>query len=216
MPALVREMVMKHFTDEAWLDFARRLLPPEEMRRMQAHLDEGCKKCLELSELWEAVIKVADREWHYEPDEAVVDAVKAAFAGAGWRPLSPVQSRMAILVFDSFVDAPAVAGIRSISSTARHLLYQVGRWTIDLRLDIESGDRMTIAGQALKPAAKSISASHGDVVLMRGDTVLARASTNQFGEFQLECDCSAGLRINIEVPGQEPISIALPDSQPLA
>lgn len=198
---------MKHFTDEAWLDFTRGLLPEEEMSRIRAHLDSRCKECAELSALWEAVIEIAGRQSDYEPRESAVRAVKAACAGRLWKPRSTFEGR---LVFDSFVDAAVIAGIRSISTTARHLLYHAGRWDIDVWLDTESSRRMTIAGQVLEFETKA-SVAGVEVILMRGDTSIAQTPTNEFGEFQFECDCGSDLQIRLEIGGQQSVSLILPD-----
>jgi hypothetical protein len=202
---------MKHFKDEAWLDFARRLLPAEQMDRMRAHLESGCKACAALSALWEAVNEAASRQSDYEPAESTVKAVKAAYTARQSRSASIFEGRMARLVFDSLVDAAALAGIRSISSTARHLLYQAGPWNIDVRLDTESARRMSITGQVLVSEAESVSAAHGEVILMRGDTTVAQTSTNEFGEFQFDSDYGSDLRICLQIGGQQPVSLTLPD-----
>src|SRR5262245_55022256 len=110
---------MKHFTDEAWVDFARHLLPAEEMSRMQAHLDSGCKLCAESSALWQAFTEVASRQSDYEPGESAVMAIKAAYRVKRSKSASAFETAMAKLAFDSFIN-PAMAGVRSISSTARH------------------------------------------------------------------------------------------------
>jgi hypothetical protein len=201
---------MKHFTDKAWLDFARRLLPAETMSRMRAHLESGCEKCAELSALWEAVTEIVRRQSDYEPRESAVNAAKAAYAARQWSSASAFEG-IARLIFDSFVDAVALAGIRSISSTARHLLYQTGSWTIDVRLDTESGRRMTIAGQVLACEVESAPDLHGKAILMRGETTVAQTSTNEFGEFQIVCDCGSDLRIRLQISGKQPVSLTLTD-----
>jgi hypothetical protein len=49
------------------------------------------------------------------------------------------------------------------------------------------------------------------VLLMSTDTVIAETAANQFGEFQLQFDQAKDLRIYIDVPGNRPIGISLPD-----
>jgi hypothetical protein len=202
---------MKHFTDEDWLDFAKRSLPGEKMTRMRAHLDRGCRSCGEVFLVWENVYEIVGRQADYEPDESVVNAVKDAYAERQWRlPTSTFESALAKLVFDSFVDATAIAGIRAASTSARHLVYQFPPWIIDVRVDTEGGRRM-IAGQVLESAGQSATAAQGGVVLMRGDMKIAETTTNKFGEFQLECEGGSNLRILLEIGGQQPVSVNLPD-----
>jgi hypothetical protein len=201
---------MKHFTDEAWFDFARRLLPPEEMSRMHAHLRSGCEKCLALFKLWDAVSETARRESDYEFYGSAVDAAKARYGERWWKPAPPPGAPMAMLVFDSFADAGAAVGIRSIFSGPRHLLYRLGPLTVDLCLRDDVGGGTMIAGQVLVTSAGGSSAGRGDVSLMRGETTIARTSTNEFGEFQIGSDGGADLRVRLDILGQQPAIVALP------
>jgi hypothetical protein len=128
---------MKHFTDEVWLDFARRLLPSPKMELLRKHLDEGCEACNKLSEIWRAVARIAAREANYEPDESAVRAAKAAYGGTRRTQVVPRYAKMARLLFDSFLDPAAVAtGVRSASSTARQLLHR--DWWTKVRNDAPS------------------------------------------------------------------------------
>jgi hypothetical protein len=70
---------------------------------------------------------------------------------------------------------------------------------------------MIIVGQVLQSQAQSGVDTRGEVSLMRGDTTLAQTSTNVFGEFQFECDGGADLGIRLEIGGQQPVTMALPD-----
>jgi hypothetical protein len=200
---------MKHFSDEAWLNYVRRLLPADRHSRMQAHLESGCTRCAERHALWETVHQTGSRLSEEEPPGEAVRAAKAIFA-RGQAPDAPFHIRIAKLLFDSFVSAPLV-GVRSGSSTARHLLYQSESWTIDLRLDTEPGQKTMIEGQVLDSAAEDGFAAHHDIVLMRGDEELARTSTNDFGEFQLVSGRAPDLEIQVEIPEQRPIRLKLPE-----
>jgi hypothetical protein len=200
---------MKHFDDEAWLDYVRRVLPAERHSRMQAHLESGCARCAERHALWEAVHQTGSRLSEEEPPEEAVRAAKAMFASRH-APDAPVPIRVARLLFDSLVSAP-VAGVRSGSSTARHLLYQSESWTIDVRLDTEGGQKITIDGQVLDSAAEVGPAARHEIVLMRGDAELARTLTNDFGEFQLVSGRAPDLEIHVEIPKQRPIRLKLPE-----
>lgn len=203
---------MKHFSDEFWLDFARRLLPPAQHGLMQRHLDQGCERCKRLCKMWEAVADVIGRESHYQPPEQDVRMVKSVYATSRPTQLVPKLAKIIPLVFDSFLDtsAAAVRG-RYIPSPARHLLHQAGPWAVDLRLQGEGGRRMSIAGQVLRSGRKPAEALAVDVILLRGDTLLAETSTNPFGEFHLECQYEKNLNMYLDIPGRQPLGIALPD-----
>jgi hypothetical protein len=87
----------------------------------------------------------------------------------------------------------------------------VESWSIDLRLETEGGQQIAIDGQVLDSTAADAPAAHPGIVLMRGGTELARVSTNEFGEFQLVGDCAPDLQIHVEIPGQRPIRLTLPE-----
>ena len=202
---------MKHFTDEAWLDFSRQLLPAEEMSRMRAHLDSGCSTCAELSAIWAAVNETVQRQSDYEPRESDVRVVKAAYASIR-KPPSMFGTAIARLLFDSFTNrAVAAAGIRSGAAAGRLLLYESGPWTIEVRVDTGSGGKLTIVGQVLESGGESAPAAGANVAALRRDTALAQTSANEFGEFELMCEGKSDLRIELRIGEQQTISLNLPD-----
>jgi hypothetical protein len=202
---------MKHFPDEMWLGFLKGQLSPDQVSRMRAHLDSGCKKCSEVHRVWTTVIEVARRETDYNPPEAVVNAAKDAYKRRLLRPELPGEGRFFVLTFDSFTTAGAVAGIRSVAPAARHLLYQAGTLAIDVHVDAQGGPTVVIAGQILEAGAEPASDRHWSVTLMRGDRTVAQTSTNTFGEFLFECDAGPDLRIRLQTEGEQPFMLTLPD-----
>lgn len=202
---------MMHFSDEVWLDFSRRLLPPDEASRIQAHLDSGCAECVELNRVWTAVTEIARKEGEYIPDEPVIAAARDAFSAAPWRSWPATESALATLIFDSFFSPGALVGVRSISASARHLLYQAGRLAIDVRIDAQN--KMTaIVGQILEtPAEEASACDPWHVTLLHGNESLAWTTTNEFGEFYFECAHGTDLRIRGETEGQKPFMLVLPD-----
>jgi hypothetical protein len=203
---------MKHFTDEIWFDYARGVLPLAKAELARRHLDEGCDKCKRMYEIWTSLVQFVQRDTNYEPAEAAVRIAKAGFAEQWRTNLLPRQARMARLLFDSFRD-PAVAafGVRSAVSRARQMLHRTGSWTIDLRLESEGGRTVSVTGQVLRSGRKPAEALSMDVLLMRGDTLVAQTAANQFGEFRLECEYQNDLHVYLDIVGCRPVGIALPD-----
>jgi hypothetical protein len=200
---------MKHFPDEAWLDFVRCLLNPEKSSSMQAHLDAGCERCARLHRLWAAVAELARRESDYMPDESAVTAAKGAYDASSWLTAPPEQSSFLAPVFDSFLELGLPAGVRAISTNARHLLYQSGPLAIDLRIEAR-GETMSIAGQILHSEGDAAAGGGWDVTLIRGGAVTSHALTNDFGEFCFEAGSGPELRIRVEREGQKPFTLTLP------
>ena len=202
---------MKHYTDEAWQDCARGLLPAEKLQLMRSHLETGCSQCAQLFALWDAAQQTAGQLSEDEPAVAAVRVVKAAFSQMRPAPYESLFGGVARLLFDSLMTAPA-DGVRSISSTARHLLYQFEGLTIDLRLDSSQGGKeLMVSGQILDVAAGGTSALSAAIVLMRSEQELDRTRTNEFGEFQLTGAAGADLSIRVDLPEQKPITLKLPE-----
>lgn len=201
---------MTDIIDNKCLDFTKHLLPAEEMSRMRTYLNSGCQQCAELQGRWEAVCDTAPRERDDAPHESVGTVANAAYSTKAQQPVSGLETWSATLVFDSFVTAGATAGVRSLSSAARHLLYEAGPFTIAVRLDDMGGTSIMIIGQVLETAVEAVSAGYREVSLLRGETTLARTSTNEFGEFQLECERGPDLQICLRLGEQQPIILTLP------
>ncbi len=204
---------MKHFTAEAWLDFARRTMSREEMALMQRHLDGGCRRCLQLYETWSAVSGIANREETYGPPERAVRLAKAAYEQSG--PRRPVRRavRMAQLIFDNSLNL-APAGVRTSTVPTRQVLHKAGPFLIDLRMESEAGrNRVFVVGQVLNSRAPSKEVKGVEVVLQREEHLVAQAIANPFGEFQLEFEREKDLKLFVDIPGRKTIGIVLPEPE---
>jgi len=202
----------KHFSDEEWINFIRRLLRKSQSDAMQQHLDEGCENCNKVYRIWSTVARLTEREVQHAPNEAVVRVAKSIYETRRQSHLVPLLAQMIPLVFDSFMDqSTAVVRGQQGQSPARRLLHRTRSWAIDLRLEGEEGRRVSIVGQVLKSGPKPAGGMVAGVTLMRGDSLLAQTSTNEFGEFQLSSQRENNLRIYLDLPRRHPLSIALPD-----
>ena len=155
---------MEHFRDEEWLDYVRGLSAPEQRAVMS--LSEGCEECIRLFSFWRTTVEVAVRDLGYQvPDVAIESAMEAY---AIWTERYRLQStaRRSHRIFDSFLQ-PAMAGFRGSefvtgfrgSDTAsRRVVQRAGRWNIDLRLEREGRDRVSMAGQTLLAVGKTAGA----------------------------------------------------------
>jgi hypothetical protein len=201
----------KHITDENYCDFVRQLLPQAQSEIIQQHLDAGCERCNKLYSIWSLVANVTGRKFHDEPNEPAVRVAKAFYANSRANYLVRPLAKMISPIFDSFLDnsAAAVRGPQ-IQAFTRRLLHRTRSWAIDLRLEAESGGRMSVVGQVLKSSQKSSAAVIADVILMQGETVLAQTSTNQFGEFELQGPQEKNLKIYLDIRGRRPLGIVLP------
>jgi len=199
------EVVVKHFSEADWADFARKLVATDTKMTMQLHLDDGCKTCAATLQLWQSVYTVAAAEGAFTPPSDVVRVVKSQFAA-----VAPQKSRGFRLLFDSRLE-PVPAGMRG-SVAAQQFLYETDEYYIDLRVEPHrGGDRSSLVGQVLSRTGKDKSrAAQGLAVLLQdGKRSIAGTSTNEFGEFQLEFDDAKSLCVSVRQGQSEAIVLPL-------
>ena len=110
---------MKHFSLEAWTDFARNQIPEADLPPMQEHL-EACDECAETVRRFRRLAELAGREPRYLPPSSAVRCAKALYH---LRP--PVDKpgwdiQIARLVTSAF-QQPALEGVRGGAAPVRHL-----------------------------------------------------------------------------------------------
>lgn len=194
---------MRHYSMEKWVDFARGVIDERERAAMQSHLENGCHECSEALSLWHRVHTVAQREQAYEPPESTVRALRGAFALHGPRKVRRGAQLGASLLFDS-LRTPLAEGVRSGASGVRQLLYSVGNYQVDLRLEPQrESDRLALFGQVLNSSDPAAEIGMSLVRLVRGRKVVAESTTNRFGEFQLESDTFDRLQLRLQLPAEE-------------
>lgn len=195
---------MPHFSLEEWADFARDAVKGAQKAAMQTHLESGCKPCAKVLGTWTRVREAARREKAYQPPESAVRSVK----GLGAIHI-PAKTSLVRLLFDSSSN-PIAAGVRSAATVARQLLYGVGAYRIDLRMEPQmDSDKVSLVGQILNSADPTKHAAAVPVVLLKGRKVLAESHTNGFGEFHLQCDLEGSLQLLLILPHGSEVRIPL-------
>lgn len=197
---------MRHFSLEEWADFARQVVDRSRKELMQAHLDTGCKRCSEVLTTWTRVRRAAQSDRSYEPPEAATRMAKSLLPLHANKTARPSIAR---LMFDSFQN-PVIAGVRSTSTTARQMLYGVGTYRIDLRMEPQmDSDKISLVGQVLNSADPIKSGVQVTVTLLRGNKVLGESQTNALGEFHLECSLEGQLQLLLTLPRARDVKIPL-------
>ena len=200
---------MDHYSMEKWVDFARGVIGAREKTAMQSHLDTGCKQCSKALKLWKHVHQVARQETALEPPESAVRQMKAAMAIHGPRRQKGVRAT-AKLLFDSGL-SPAQVGVRSSGAPARQLLFGVGTYRIDLRMEPQlDSDKVAVIGQVLHSTDPREGLGALPVALVKGRKVVAETITSKFGEFNLECDMGGHFHLRVKLPSEE-LQLALVD-----
>jgi uncharacterized protein YbaR (Trm112 family) len=116
-------------------------------------------------------------------------------------------AQIAKLVFDSFRQ-PLPAGIRTVGLRARQLLYQAGRFRVDLRLDA-GPDGTFLVGQVMDSTRPDQRVADVPVTLLRSATNVSKTVTNMLGEFQSELEDPNKLCLWIGIDEERPIVINL-------
>lgn len=176
---------ISHYSLEEWADFGRGVASPDQRRKLQAHLDEGCRKCGRTLRIWKQVGNLLTADAALPPAD---DAMR--YARALYRMFPPKKSeslivRLARLEFDSFLE-PQPAGVRSEQTTTGRFVLRQGNVVVDLLVDSQAGsDHASLTGQIFDTEDSSALYNERLVSLVHETDEVAHTTTNQFGEFHL-------------------------------
>jgi hypothetical protein len=199
---------MKHYALDQWIDFTRGLAAPEARARMSEHLATGCDRCQGDADFCAQVKDVFQRLETQHVPEYVTRMARAIF------PFRPERlgrgTRLPIeVLFDSFL-VPAPAGLRATWQVGWQGLYRAGDCSIDLRIEPElKSTRAAVIGQISNHVLPEVEMGNIPVSLRLGKQVVAETLSNRFGEFQMEYEQQARLKLciylkdgskNIQVP----------------
>jgi hypothetical protein len=210
--------LMRHYTQEQWIDFARNVIEGSARDRMQSHLNSGCAQCSKELGLWQRLYRVAQRTSEYQPSEGALRSVGNAFveqrAARAVEPRAP-KAAVVELLFDSF-RAPALAGVRSSGNQSRQLLYGSATYRIDVRIEPQiDTEKVVLIGQILNISDPKERLAAVPVTLWKGRKILAESVTNDQGEFQIESEMGSSFRLTITLPGQREVSLPLIEPAPV-
>jgi hypothetical protein len=195
----------RHFDIPDWVDYVRKQVTPMQSEEMQAHLSSGCQKCKKVAEQLSKFAQICSGENAFTVPEHVERSVKAFFALNRQPQSSLLQRIVGSLLYDS-VNDPQPAGVRTGHQINRHVLYQAGDYSVDLRFEHEKGSSsMVLVGQIANRITPEELMAHYPVILFSGQRELTRSLSNSYGEFQLEYtpEPDMHLRVPIETRGQQ-------------
>jgi hypothetical protein len=196
---------MKHFSDEAWIDFARGVASSSKVAELNLHLNQ-CTECRRISELWSAVMEIARRDEEYRPSETATRSAKAMFGLS--RALENPTRAKAHLIFDSF-RSPLTAGIRNSNiASQRQLQYEFGPIMVDIEINQDPGGENFLSGQ-ISSREEDRHVDNCRVFLIRGRRFTAQMRCSRLGEFDFDLTDGRNWKLLIEAP--EIILLSLPD-----
>jgi len=177
---------VRHYEVAEWADYVRSQVSPEQSGEMLGHLRSGCTRCKGVEEQLSRLVAVCARERSFEVPLHAERSVKAMFALNRQPRVSALRRILATLVYDSLND-PQPVGVRMGHQINRHVLFDAGDYSVDLRFEHEKGSAsMVLVGQIANRKTPEDLMSHFPVILVSGNQELSRSLSNSFGEFQLE------------------------------
>ena len=190
---------MEHFDIVQWADFVRGLPESADRTAMEEHLSSGCQACGGAVRQLRKLVAVADAEARYKVPNYAVDYAKSIYPlqqPAKVHIIAHIHTR---LIYDSFRE-PLPAGIRGQGRIIRHTCYEAGDHTLELRQEIERGcSRVTLVGQITNQKEPRRQMPDVPVTLVAGKETVARAVSNEFGEFVMAYEPRAPLRLYVQV-----------------
>jgi hypothetical protein len=202
---------MKHFGAAEWIDFVNGVVEPAHKTAMQKHLGERCQVCEAEVARWGRIRQVTAREKDYQPPKEIVHMAKAAYSASGWARDRKAGKGVVELLFDSFRQ-PLVAGVRSVGSAPRRMLYAADDLKIDLQVEPQAeGQTIIVTGQLLDSRQPGAVVRDMKVTLSNGRGRTIEARTNEFGEFREEIEDGGDLHLTLPGSSGEPLVISLPD-----
>jgi hypothetical protein len=204
---------MGHFEAGQWADLVRNLVEEKQQAAMEAHISAGCAKCRRTMEFMKQLADVAGAEEAYQPPDYAVHNAKSVYVLQEPEKVCILPRIVGRLVYDSFRE-PMPAGVRARHGLARHALYEAGDYSVDLRLEYGQGtSKVTLVGQIADRENPGKPMADLPVFLVSGKKIVARAFSNEFGEFQAQyqprrrlrlyvhSSRDAGTRIDVALPG---------------
>ena len=176
---------------------------------MSHHLAIGCRKCAELHDSLRAVYEVAETDDRFEPPAGTLRVAKAIFNRP--RTLGPLAQMLetVTLLFDSQL-SPAAAGMRNGLAGPRKLVFAWGDRIIDLQVGpSHQHNGYVVIGQISAPRQTDRQFAGLEVGIHKRGRALAKATTNQFGEFQIEFEGPADALFLVFGPDPAATAISL-------
>jgi len=204
---------MKHFELAEWTDFVRGLIEKSARLPLKHHLASGCRKCRHTADLLRKLVIAAHSDSQVQVPDYALRCARAIFLLQQPEKVQILPRIPARLLYDSFRE-PLPAGLRTQQRLSRQYLYQAGDYSLDVRLENERGSpRVALVGQIQNRKQPGKRLGSVPVQLLSGKQVLAQATSNSLGEFQMEYEPSKHLRLYVPVR-QAGKRVDVPPSQP--
>jgi len=199
-----------------WTDYVRNLVLPPQTQEMQVHLQQGCLECNTDQEWLSKLAGACARMSAYNVPDHFGVSLPTPVSQRRTRLVSALKRVWATLQYDSLTD-PHPSGARAGQQATRHLLFQAGDYSIDVRFEREKGSaHLMLAGQIAKREDHQQPLADSPVMLFSGSNQVARCNSNSFGEFQFDYVPQPDLHLRVPLPDSgEEIQVTLGDRKTL-
>src|SRR3989441_12665535 len=205
---------MKHLDLIQLTDYICGATAEAQAAAMEAHLASGCQKCRLTADLLRKLVTAAHSDSQVQVPDYALRCARAIFLLQQPEKVQILPRIPARLLYDSFRE-PLPAGLRTQQRLSRQALYQAGDYSLDVRLENERGSpRVALVGQIQNRKQPGKRLESVPVQLLSGKQVLAQATSNSLGEFQMEYEPSKHLRLYVRVR-QAGKRVDVPPSQPV-
>ncbi len=178
-------------------DMVRGVAAEKDQAEMSAHLS-GCRTCRRTEEILRKVAGLAAWDVNHQVPAYAVHSARSIFALRQPEKVYFFPRVMGQLIYDSFKE-PLPAGLRARHRLTRHVLYQAGDYSMDLRIEHQQGATgVTLVGQIVDQGHPDVPPAEVPVFLVSGETILAHCCSNVFGEFQLEYEPQRHLHLYLQ------------------
>jgi len=171
-----------------------------EKAEMEQHLLSGCTRCLQEAAFCHQIGRVCHRIKAHPVPDSVTRLARAIFPVRSQPPTR--GSRLPIeLIYDSFL-VPAPVGLRATWQVGWQGLYRSGDCSVDLRIEPElKSTRAAVIGQITNHVLPEAEMRNIPVSLRAGNQVIVETLSNRFGEFQMEYEQQARVKLCISLQG---------------
>jgi hypothetical protein len=182
--------MLNHLSFTKLADMAEGRMAAEERAVSSSHLS-ACQRCAaKLTRLESVLGLMRTDEMEDAPREVVSRAINLFRSRAASPASTLVQRIVAALSFDSLRTSPAY-GVRSgQAATARQLLYNAGKYDLDLRIT-ETGEGWVVSGQVLGEERA------GGRIELEGEQEVVQADLNEQYEFMLPAVPTGSYRLRL-------------------
>jgi hypothetical protein len=170
---------------------------------VRAHLAAGCEACARELGLLAELRRLGETAMLEDPPVWVLRRAESLPSEIRENRLSRYLGTVARLVFDTFRD-PLPHGVRAGAAAGRQMLYRVGEFDVDVRVDAPGASRFRVSGQVLPGPNRPLEDVAGvEVGIVTEGRTVALSATNEIGEFAFDSlgtgEYSLAIDVNEEI-----------------